>query len=120
MTSSGISSSDGHPHVAPRRQVRLTGPSPPVDPRRVAVRRDLADIALADVVFAQHYAEPLTMQALVPADVRAEPIADAPVVASLEPGEDFAVLELTDRWSWGRCCDGDCVGYVESAALGHQ
>ena len=120
MTSSDISSSDGRLRVAPRRQVRLTGPSPTVDPQRVAFRRDLADIALADVVFAQHYAEPMTMRATGLADVRADPTADAGVVASLQPHDDFAVLELGDTWSWGRCCDGGCVGYVETAALEHK
>ena len=119
MTSSDISSSEGRPPVAPRRQVRLTGPSPKVDPQRVAVRRDLADIALADVVFAQHYAEPLTMRSTTSATVHASPAVDAPVVAALAVDDGFAVLELNDAWSWGRCCDGGCVGYVETSALAH-
>ena len=116
MTTSD-SLSPANPPVAPRKQFRLSGPSPRIDPTRVAVRRDLADIALADRVFAQHYAEPMTVCVRAATAVRAAPAADAEPVASLAEGAGFAMLERGDIWCWGRCCDGGCVGYVESAAL---
>ncbi len=81
------------------------------------MRRDLADIALADRVFAQHYAEPVTLRVATATLVRHAPEHGATRVASLAVGDGFAVLELGERWSWGRCCDGGCVGYVETAAL---
>lgn len=105
------------PRVAPRRQVRLTGPAPPIDPRSMAARRDLADIALADQVFAQHYAEPVVMHATLDTKLHDAPADDARCVAALAVGDAFAVFELGERWSWGRCRDGGCVGYVDTAAL---
>lgn len=81
------------------------------------MRRDLADVALADRVFAQHYAAPVTLCVTTATPVRNAPQRDAARVASLAAGDGFAVLELGEEWSWGRCCDGGCVGYVETAAL---
>lgn len=117
MTNSDSSSSEPRLPVARRKQFRLTGPSPPLDPQRLAVRRDLADVALADRVFAQHYAAPVTLAVMTATLVRKAPENDSPRVASLAAGDGFAVLEIGEDWSWGRCCDGGCVGYVETAAL---
>lgn len=59
------------------------------------------------------------MTAAVATSVHAEPHDDAGVVSSLRAGDDFAVLELGDRWSWGCCCDGGCVGYVPTMTLAY-
>ena len=47
------------PAEPPRRTFALTGPSISIDPRHNAIRPDLADIRLAEYVFAPHYAAPL-------------------------------------------------------------
>ena len=47
-----------------RRAFALTGPSVTLDPRTHAVRGDLADVRLAEQVFAPHYAAPLKARAL--------------------------------------------------------
>ncbi|MDF0752810.1 hypothetical protein NLU14_21530, partial [Marinobacter sp. 71-i] len=62
MQNSGISSlastSSQSPAGPARKRFSLKGRSVPIDPRVDAVRRDLADVRLADRVFAPHYAAP--------------------------------------------------------------
>ncbi len=62
-------------HSFERRRVRLDGVSQPYDARINAIRPDLADIALADLYFAPHYAQPAprgVIAASVPVQGRAE------------------------------------------------
>jgi Bacterial dipeptidyl-peptidase Sh3 domain len=96
----------------------LSGPSLTLDPRIHAYRTDIADIALAGQIFAPHYARPLLcVCADVPAPVRASPAADSETVATLAPGEAFAVLEYAGGRAWGYIQTSHLVGYVEAAAL---
>jgi hypothetical protein len=101
----------------PRRQFRLTGPSVALDPAHYAVRRDLAELAVADRVFAQHYAEPWTLKVLGDAAVRARPAADSDVLATLAADSVFHVLDATQKWAWGRGEAPGTVGYVAASAL---
>jgi cell wall-associated NlpC family hydrolase len=82
------------------------------------VRRDIADIALADRLFAPHYAraQPLHCRGAATM-VRAAALHDAPAVSQLLPGESFCVLDIGGDWSWGYCAADGYVGYVRSAAL---
>ena len=91
----------------------------PVDARLNAIRRDLADAALAGRVFAQHYAIPVVRTAGMRTPVMLAPDRDAAIVGILEAGEDFEVLDLGREWAWGRCAGPGCVGYVACAALAH-
>jgi len=78
----------------------------------------LADIGLADRIFAPHYARPLPRAcASHTALVWPEPLADGDPVSQLLPGEDFAVLEYAGGWAWGFCGADHLVGYVEAIAL---
>ncbi len=89
-----------------------------IDPRHDAVRRDLADVRLADRVFAPHYAAHLphvTTRATALRDARA---ADAACLATLDPGELFEVLELSAGLAWGRAPTHGLVGYVDATDLG--
>lgn len=97
---------------------QLTGPSLTLDPEIHAYRTDIADIALAGQIFAPHYARPL-IRAAGPgsAAVRRQPSKDAETVATLAPGDSFAVLEYAGGWAWGYVLSGHRVGYVEAAAL---
>ena len=96
----------------------LTGPSLTLDPRVHAYRKDIADIALAGQIFAPHYARPLLrLCGARAAAVRAVPAADGEAVATLSPGEGFAVLEYAGGWAWGYVQAGHRVGYVEADAL---
>ncbi|MDB5688683.1 MAG: hypothetical protein JWL91_559, partial [Sphingomonas bacterium] len=79
---------------------RLVGPSAELDPRVHAVRRDIADIALADRVFAPHYARAEVCLCAAPsAMLHHEPDPSSPAVSQLLHGETFAVLDATGGWA---------------------
>jgi cell wall-associated NlpC family hydrolase len=83
------------------------------------VRRDLADIMLADRIFAPHYARALDhgcVAASVP--IRTAPSDDAAAVSELLRGETFAAVDCAGDWAWGYGRHDHYVGYVPIAALG--
>jgi hypothetical protein len=86
-----------------RKRFALTGVSAPVDPRVDAVRGDLADIRLADRVFAPHYASPMPRALARAVALRAGP---------------FEVLELAGINAWGVAATPRLVGYIDADALG--
>ncbi len=100
----------------PRRQFRLIGPSVSLEPGRFAVRRDLAEIAVADRIFAQHYANPMPHRLQRDAVVFRRPEIGADARGRLSAGDMFYVLDLGAVWAWGRGEVGP-VGYVEVAVL---
>lgn len=103
---------------APQR-FRLTGPSARLDPRTHAARRDIADVALADRLFAPHYARPHATRCLPPyAILRDAPEAGGRAVSQLLLGEAFAVVDVSGDWAWGYSAHDHYVGYVPMAALG--
>lgn len=78
----------------------------------------MADVALADRLFAPHYARPEPSRLGVPAAMlRAAPAPDAPAVTQLVLGERFALLDVAAGWAWGRCLHDDYVGYLPADAL---
>ena len=111
----------GRPGVAGQGRDRfgLTGTSQAFDPRVVAIRPDLADIAVAGTHFAPHYAAPMMMSGVLPAAViRAAPSLDAEQTSELLFGEGFALLDLTGGWAWGYSLADHYVGYLAADALG--
>ena len=87
---------------AGRDRFGLTGTSQSFDPRVVAIRPDLADIAVAGTHFAPHYAAPMMQSGVLPAaSLRASPSVDADQTSELLFGEGFALLDLTGGWAWG-------------------
>ena len=83
-----------------------------------AARRDIADVALADRLFAPHYARALPRRCgPVAVMVRQAGSASATAVTQLLPGEDFAVLDIGGGWAWGYCRQDGYVGYVPEAML---
>jgi hypothetical protein len=97
-----------------RRTFALDGPSRPLDPRTNAVRADIADVRLADRVFAPHYAAPLRRVVTRAAELRAARGQDAAVLAPLAVGQPFDLLDLTGGVAWGIAVDADLVGYVDA------
>ena len=96
----------------------LSGPSIVLDPKIHAYRRDIADIALAGQLFAPHYARPVMRRCgLQPATVRDKPSDTADAVTQLQPGEEFAVLDVAGGWAWGYRRANHYVGYVPASAL---
>lgn len=92
---------------------QLSGPAPRPDPARVPLRGDLAHIALAGRYFVPHYAAP---QPRTIADGGAAVLAaaeeDAEVLARLDPGATFDVLDVAGGWAWGCVAPDGPVGYV--------
>lgn len=100
-----------------RRRFALSGRSVTVDPRIDAVRRDLADVRLADRVFAPHYAAPMPRALIAPVALREAPAADSDVMAQLSAGDTFEVLELAGGNAWGVAPSAGLVGYICASAL---
>jgi len=88
-----------------------------LDPRTHAVRRDLADVRLADCVFAPHYAAPRMMAVVRNTLLRVGPEADSEVIGSLQKGDSFEALELAGGNAWGKAPRLDLVGYLDAAML---
>ena len=81
------------------------------------MRRDLADVRLADRVFAPHYAAPMLRQLAASADLRSAPSGETELLAALAAGDDFEVLELAGNHAWGVAPGVGLVGYIPAAAL---
>lgn len=115
------SSSTGKPAPPPnkRRTFALAGRSAKLDRRVNAYRSDIADIALADRVFAPYYAVPVVRETVADvADLYKSPSDDSELGSQLLQGETFAVLDSVDGWSWGYATRDHYVGYVRDSALG--
>ncbi len=92
--------------------------SQPLDPRVNAYRPDIADIALAGRIAAQHYIEPVAALAAVSVtNVRRAPDDQAEAVTQLLFGEGFMVLERRDGWCWGSSARDSYVGFVKDSDL---
>jgi hypothetical protein len=95
----------------------LAGPSLALDPRTHAYRRDIADIDLAGLLFAPHYARAVMRAAQSPAELRTAPGEDGQILTQLTAGDRFALLDVSGGWAWGYALDGHIVGYVEADRL---
>ncbi len=87
-----------------------------LDPLTNAVRRDIADIRLAEYVFAPHYAAPMERRIAARTTLRAEPN-DGETLATLAIGDRFDVLDLSGSTAWGIAVEAGLVGYVSIAAV---
>lgn len=105
-------------HAKGRIRFLLSGRSIVLDRRMNAVRGDLADINLAGVLFAPHYAkaQPMHCEA-TSAYLHESGSADAVAVSQLLAGETFHVLDVTGAWAWGFCDHDGYVGYIKRGAL---
>lgn len=102
-----------------RKRVALDGVSRGYDARVNAIRPDLADVDLADLYFAPHYAAPVPRSCIAASvPVRAAPGADGRAVSELLHGEPFHMLDARGGWAWGYCGHDHYVGYVPADALG--
>ncbi len=94
----------------------LTGRSQQLDPRIHAFRPDLADIALADRLFAAHFASSILRFCATPfTAIRLSP--DGEQTSELLHDEGFSVLDVTGDWAWGWSAHDHYVGYVASNDL---
>lgn len=106
------------PVLPARNRFSLVGRSVRIDSRITAVRRDIADIRLAERIFAPHYAVPLAKTCVEHTSLRATAANDAEILSELLPGERFDVLEYNGGLAWGMGCADGVVGFVPDSALG--
>ncbi|MFA5989388.1 MAG: SH3 domain-containing protein [Sphingomonas sp.] len=103
--------------MLPRKSFALNGPTTPLDQRTNAVRADLADIRLAEFVFAPHYAAALAMRFTRTAELLELPKGDACLLAACQPGDRFDALDFAAGYAWGIATSVGLVGYVLLDAL---
>ncbi len=102
--------------TAPRSSFRLTGHSTTIDRRRHALRDDLADVALAGMTFAPHYAEAVLRECAVPfSAMYKKPGGEQS--SELLAGELFGLLDISGGWAWGYSIHDHYVGYIKADAL---
>lgn len=121
MQISGISSAETSRNVTVqpsatlwRERFALSGRSHAFDARIDAARGDLADLRLANRLFAPHYAAAVRRCARVATPVTGS---DKSIASELLAGEAFEVLELAGTQAWGVCTVDGSVGHVDAAAL---
>ena len=95
----------------------LGGVSNPPDPATNAYRKDLADVALAGLVIASHYAEPLSRHLVASASLLEGPATDSQKIVELNAGDELRMLDSSLGWAWGYAPNGR-VGYVPAEAVG--
>lgn len=78
----------------------------------------MADVRLAERIFAPHYAAPLPRRVIAAAVLRATRAADGAPLATLAPGETFELLDLTGDTGWGIAPAHGLVGYIDASAIG--
>ena len=103
--------------MPPRKAFALVGGSVDLDPRTHAVRGDLADVRLAEHVFAPHYAAPMVCVFRTAVDLLVARDRGSEIMASMQPGDLFEVLELAGANAWGVAPAHNLVGYVDRDAL---
>lgn len=103
------------PGTRSRRHFALTGRSRSVDRRIDAARGDLADVRLAEHVFAPHYAAATPRTADRRTALTTTVGGDS--LSEILPGETFEVLELSGGHAWGISSTDGAVGFVASDAL---
>jgi hypothetical protein len=101
-----------------RRDFPLARPSEAHDPLRRAVRGDLAHIRYVGRIFVPHYAVPMPHRVIAQdAALRRTGRDDGEVLAEIEAGAVFNVLDIAGALAWGQVGEDGLVGYVPIAAL---
>jgi hypothetical protein len=86
-----------------------------LDPAKHAVRDDLADVELADRVFAPHYAQAMRYKVLAEAAIYTKPKAEGEPVDVLAVGAILDLFDLSAGWGWVRTGKG--IGYVAANCI---
>jgi len=91
-----------------------------LDPRRNAMRPDLADRRLEGQVSADRFVDGVPRRIIAPlAPLRRHPAGNAPLDTEALFGEAVTVFDEDDEgWAWGQLQRDGYVGYLPSAALG--
>ena len=109
------------PSPAPETESESAQASPQLDPRRHAVRADLAAVALRGQVVSPRYSAGVVRQvtrATIPLRHAPSPTAGLDTEALF--GERLTVYDENDGWAWVQLARDRYVGYVPSSALTTQ
>jgi hypothetical protein len=102
----------------PHGELSLSGPSDRSDRAHLPVRGDLAHIRLAGRYFVPHYVVPMPHRVKVPgAPLTASGKDCGTILATLEAGTVFEVLDFAGGWAWGQVGTDGLVGYIAAAML---
>lgn len=110
--------SDTHEYRVPTGDLGLKGPVQKPAPGTLALRGDLAHIALAGVHLAAHYVIPYTCtvgQGGV--DVMENTRDDSPVVTRFDAGTTIEVLDVAGGWIWGCLGPQGPSGYMQRSKI---
>jgi hypothetical protein len=86
-----------------------------LDPATHAVRDDLADVELADRVFAPHYARSTAYRAVAASTVHVKPSGSSDKVDDLSIDAAVDLFDLSAGWGWVRTAKG--MGYVRADCI---
>jgi hypothetical protein len=109
---------DMHTYKVPSGGLGLKGPVKRPEPGTLALRGDLAHIALAGTHLAAHYVVP-HVWSVGPegVDVMLNTRDDSPVVTRFEPGTQVEVIDVAGEWIWGCLGPQGPSGYMKRACL---
>lgn len=71
-------------------------------------------------MIASHYAEPVPRKLSCATALRSSASDEGEIIAPLEPGEPFDLLDNSLGWAWGYAGSDRRVGYVRAEALGDE
>ena len=75
-----------------------------------AVRDDLADVELADRVFAPHYARSTLYRVIAGTSVYIKPNLESEQIGTVMIGDSADIFDLSGGWAWVRVTAG--IGYL--------
>ena len=110
--------SQEHAYEVPSGVLGLVGPVEKPAPGTVALRGDLAHIALAGTHLAAHYVIPherVVGESGV--DVMENTRDDSPIVTRFEAGTRIEVLDVAGEWIWGCLGPDGPSGYMKASCL---
>jgi Bacterial dipeptidyl-peptidase Sh3 domain len=102
----------------PWGELSLLGPSDRSDRAHLPVRGDLAHIRLAGRYFVPHYVVPMSHRVTLPGTPLTATGKDGTaILAMLEGGTVFEVLDIAGGWAWGQVGVDGLTGYVAMTRL---
>lgn len=111
-------SSHNHEYTVPNGDLGLKGPVEKPAPGTLALRGDLAHIALAGTHLAAHYVIPhIRTIGHDGADVMENTRDDSPIVTHFEAGTEIEVLDVAGDWIWGCLGPEGPSGYMKASCL---
>lgn len=110
-----------HEYTVPSGDLGLKGPVKAPAPGTLALRGDLAHIALAGTHLAAHYVIPhVWTVGDAGVDVMENTRDDSPIVTRFEAGTLVEVIDVSGDWIWGCLGPQGPSGYMKAAALKSQ